>query len=99
VLLHNPAALGVVQRLSGRVKSKNRGGSCRSRACSTVCWPGVVAVRWANWPALEARVTRCIRSSSRRRLRQVSPVAFSITRRSSSASQHSWMWARMRSSR
>ena len=31
---------GGLQRLSGRVKSKNRGGSGRSRARSTLCWPG-----------------------------------------------------------
>ncbi len=30
---------------------------------------------------------------------QVSPVAFSTMRMISSASRHSWMWARMRSSR
>ena len=30
-------------------------------------------------------------------LRQVCPVVFSATRMSSSASQHSWMWPRMRS--
>jgi hypothetical protein len=39
-----------------------------------VCWPGVVAERWATWPALVASSPRCIRSSSRRVLRQVSPV-------------------------
>ena len=64
-----------------------------------VFWPGVRAERWATVPAGVARVTRCIRSSSWRRLRQVSPVVFSATRMSSSASQQSWTWARMRSFR
>ena len=61
--------------------------------------PGGERERCATWPSAVARVTRCMRSSSWRTLRQVSPVAFSTTRMSSSASQHSWMWARMRSSR
>ena len=61
--------------------------------------PAVLMVRCATRPSPVARVTRCMRSSSWRALRQVSPVAFSAPRMRSSASQHIWTWARMRSSR
>ena len=39
-----------------------------------VFWSPVRAERWATRPSAVARVTRCMRSSSWRRLRQVSPV-------------------------
>jgi hypothetical protein len=90
---------GGAQLPLGTVKSKNRAGSGRSRAARMAFWPLVVAERCARCPSAVARVTRCIRSSSWRRLRQVSPVAFSTTRISSRASQQSWTWPRMRSSR
>ena len=82
-----------------RCEVEERGGSGRSRLEQGGRCAGVVTERCATGPWSVARVTRCQRSSSWRALRQVSPAAFSITRRSSSASQHSWMWARMRSSR
>ncbi len=71
--------LGVARRGRGRRGSPSAQGSWRCAAQG--------ARRWV------ARVTRCIRSSSWRVLRQVSPVAFSTTRISSSASQQSWTWA------
>ena len=43
-----------------------------------VLCPAVSAERWATRPWSVARVTRCMRSSSWRMLRQVSPAAFSI---------------------
>ena len=73
-----PVIRRVVQRLSGRVKSKNRGGSGRSRARGWSAGRGWWRSVGRRWPSVVARVTRCIRSSSWRRLRQVSPVAFSI---------------------
>jgi hypothetical protein len=86
-------------QVSMTVNWRYLGGSGRSRAWRMAWCPVVRAERWATWPSVVARVTRCMRSSSWRRLRQVSPVAFSMTRISSSASQHSWTWARMRSGR
>ena len=60
-----------------------------------VFWPGVVVVRCATVPSGVARVTKCIRSSSWARVRQVLLVAFSMTRIRSRASQHSCTWARI----
>ena len=54
------------------VKSKYRGGSGSSRAVRMAFCPGVVRQRCATWPAGVARVTRAMRSSSWRMLRQVS---------------------------
>jgi len=59
----------------------------------------VSAERWATRPWSVTRVTRCTRSSSWWRLRQVCPVVLSMTRSSSGASKHSRTWVRMRSSR
>jgi len=56
-----------------------------SRASRMAFWPGMSAERWATAPA---GVTRCIRSSSWRRLRQVSPVVFSATRINPAAPAH-----------
>jgi hypothetical protein len=55
------------------------------------CWRYVVAERVAMRPSVVSSETRCIRTRSLPKLRQVSPVAISATRMTSRPSQHSWM--------
>ena len=67
----------------------NWGGSGSLRARRMAACSGRVAVRCRKVPAGPVKVPRCMRSSSWRRLRQVSPVVVSAMRMSSRASQHS----------
>jgi hypothetical protein len=60
-------------------------------ACELLAADSLLGLNRATAPSLVVMVTRCIRSSSWRVVRQVSLVVFWMTRMSSRASQHSWM--------
>jgi hypothetical protein len=75
---------------------KKLGGSGTLSDRKMACWRGVVSVRRSTVPLGPTKRPRCIFSSSQRRSRQVSTVAFSATRIRRRPSQQRTTWARMR---
>jgi len=74
------------------------GGGVTWQALRMPCAVSLSGVVWVTVPALPVRVMAWSRPSSRAIRRQLSPVRRSATRMSSSASQHSSTWARIRGS-